>query len=544
MSDERSPGSDNRSRASDDQVRAQLDRILAHPEFQATEKMREFLRFVVEETLAGRKHRIKGYTVATRVFGRGDDFDAGQDPIVSIQAGRLRRALERYYLVAGGHDSVVIDIPKGRYVPKFTSQATELGSSRTSASAATRAAYQAPPGPSIAVLPFENLTGDPDQRFMAVGITEELVTELNRFQDLVVIPCHPVNASAGPSLVDPFEASKTAGARFILQGTVRTDPKSVKVSAQLTDARLRQQIWAEAYTHSLDASRLIETHEEIARNVVTAIGSEYGIIAQRLSAESRKKAPTDLDTYEAMLRYYAHQIAPTPESAELCFVDLQRAVEREPEYGPAWSALATLHCQMYTVDVPGAEELLETALLYARKGVSLEPGSQLGRMILAYACYLADKSESFLQEAETALNLNPNSPYTVGAIGHFHAMRGEFEKGLPLLDSAIAANPCHPHWFHAGHVISLLHQHDYEGALFELRKHKPFMSFWHAVVNAIILGKLGRIDEAKGFVEQVETQKPDFALRAPELIRRSLKIDAVVEDIIDGLRKAGMSIER
>ena len=103
-------------------IREQLGRILASPEFHATDKMRGFLRFVVEEKLAGRSHRLKGYTVAVEVFGRGEDFDAANDPIVRIQAGRLRRALERYYLVAGRLDPILIDIPKGRYVPRFTVQ--------------------------------------------------------------------------------------------------------------------------------------------------------------------------------------------------------------------------------------------------------------------------------------------------------------------------------------------------------------------------------------------------------------------------------------
>ena len=152
-------------------------------------------------------------------------------------------------------------------------------------------------------------------------------------------------------------------------------------------------------------------------------------IARRLSAESRKKPPAELDTYEAMLRYYTHQISPSPESSTACFLALQRAAEREPEYGPAWSALATLHCQMYSMDVPGFDQPLDTALRYARRGVSLEPGSQLGR-----------------------------------------------------------------------------------------------------------------IDEAKVHIEQVEEQKPDFASRPHELFWRTLKIDALIDDLIDGLRRAGLSV--
>ena len=329
-------------------------------------------------------------------------------------------------------------------------------------------------------------------------------------------------------------------ARFVLRGSVRTDPQNFKVSMQLTDEANGRQLWAEAYSHPLEAGRLIATQEEIARSVVAAIASEYGIIARRLAAESRKKPPAELDTYEAMLRYYTHQITPSPESGQVCLAALQRAAEREPEYGPVWSGLATLHCQLYTMDVSGFGESLDTALTYARRGVSLEPGSQLGRLILAYASHLADDSDAFEQESETALALNPNSPYTRGTIGYFHAMRGEFERGLPMLDRAMAVNPCHPHWFHAGRVIHLLFQRNFEGALAELEKHDPFFTFWLPVAFGATLGNLGRIDEARVYLQQVESQKPDFAARARQLLQRSLKIDRVIDDLIDGLRRAGL----
>ena len=526
----------------DEAILEQLERILGHREFLATDRMQDFLRFVVDETLAGRKDTIKGYTIATRVFGRGDDFDSGQDPIVSIQAGRLRRALERYYLVAGTQDPVHIDIPKGHYVPRITLRAAqpELGGAGEPVVAGTEAHPAV--DPSIAVLPFENLTDDPEQGFLAVGMTDELVTEMNRFRELIVIPCQCAKQSA-TSQNSPIDLAQHSGARFILQGTIRRDAETVKVSAHLTDAQSGRQIWAEGYSNPLEASRMIATQEEIAHQVVAAIGGEYGIIARRLSAESRKKPPAELSTYEAMLRYYSHQVAPTPESSLACFQALQQAAEREPQYGPVWSALATLHAQMYSMDVPGFDEPLETAVQYARRGVVLEPGSQLGRLILAYASYLADDSESFEQEIETALALNPNSPYTVGTAGYFHIMRGELERGLSLLDRAIAVNPCHPNWLHGGYVVHHIHQRDYDHALLEVEKYNPYLGFWPPVVLAAILGRLGRIEEAKVHLQHLEEQKPDFASRARELLRRTLKIDSIIDDLIEGLRAAGMPVD-
>jgi adenylate cyclase len=521
-------------------IREELERILGHREFHATDKMRAFLRFVVEETLAGHKHRIKGYTIATQVFGRGTDFDAGQDPIVSIQAGRLRRALERYYLVAGGRDPVHIDIPKGRYVPRFTAQLTADPADDLRSTIPHDQPHLLT-GPTLAVIPLEDLSPDPDQQFLTLGLTNELVTDLNRFQDIVVIPCSG-GTEATESSSPVADSGGPCAARFVLRGTVRTDPKRFRVAMRLTDATDGRQLWAEAYTHPLEAGLLIATQEKIARSVVDAIASEYGIIARRLAAESRKKPPAELDTYEAMLRYYTHQITPSPESAQACLVALQRAAEREPEYGPVWSALATLYCQMFSFDAPGFGDALGTALEHARKGVFLEPGSQLGRLILAYASHLADDVDAFEQETETALALNPNSPYTVGAIGYLLVMRGSFARGLPMLERAIAANPCHPNWFHAGRIIHLISQRNFEQALAELEKHDPFFDFWLPVVRASLLGNLGRADEARTYLQQVQEQKPDFAPRARELIRRSLKSEPIIDDLIGGLRAAGLPV--
>jgi hypothetical protein len=102
-----------------DDIRQQLQRIITSPDFDATKQQRAFLNFIVSQTLAGNSSDIKGYTVATKVFGRDENFDQSIDPIVSIQANKLRRSLERYYLLSGKNDAVHIDIPKGTYVPVF-----------------------------------------------------------------------------------------------------------------------------------------------------------------------------------------------------------------------------------------------------------------------------------------------------------------------------------------------------------------------------------------------------------------------------------------
>src|SRR5215813_3812066 len=109
-----------------DAIRAELQRIIASSQFDASPRNRRFLQYVVEETLGGRSERIKGYSIATEVFGRDPSFDPQTDPVIRIEASRLRRSLERYYLTAGVDDSIRIDIPKGSYIPTFGDRTVDM----------------------------------------------------------------------------------------------------------------------------------------------------------------------------------------------------------------------------------------------------------------------------------------------------------------------------------------------------------------------------------------------------------------------------------
>lgn len=520
-------------------IRDELQRIMADPEFLASEKRRKFLKFVVEETLAGRADQLKGYTVATAVFGRDESFDSGNDPIVRIQAGKLRRELERYYLVAGRSDPIRIDIPKGRYVPFFVEQ-PYAGTGDDEASRVVE--FSAVPAtPSVAVMPLANLTKDPDQAYFVDGLHSELTVELGRYQDIVAISC----TGAMPAPDTPTDLQKlaaTLGTRFLLGGTLRKDPETAKVTLHLTDAATGRQVWSDAYKDRLGAADMIATQERIARDVVATIAGELGIISQRLSHESCKKTPAVLTTYEAMLRYHHYMRVMTQNSYQDAFTALRAAVEREPEYGPAWSALANLFNHAHIRDVPGLSDPLGTATEYAEKGLALEPGNQLSRTIMAYVYLLQGDRQSVLEEAGIALALNPNSVYFVGTIGYILVFAGDFDRGRKLLDKAIALNPCHPRWFHHGCWLDDYRRGEYEASYREASLAGPIIGFWNPVLCAASLGQLGRESEAKAFVEELRRLNPDFESRARELIARSLKVDDLAERIVDGLRKAGLEI--
>lgn len=521
-------------------IRDQLRRILASSEFHASEKRRRFLSFIVEETLEGRSDQLKGYTIAVSVFGRDNDFDSAHDPIVRIQAGILRRELERYYLVAGERDPIQIDIPKGRYVPSFVER-PNAASAAGFTEPATRA-LGAGTIPSVAVMPLENLTQDKEQTYFLEGLVSELTMEITRYQEIIAIPCRGVGMLTKKP-ADAKALGAAVGARFLLGGSLRKDSERAKLTFYLADTATGQQVWSNAHTPRLDAAEVITTQETIAREVVATIAGEAGIISRSLSRESRKKKPVDLTTYEAILRYHHYMQEMTRESAMEAFDALQTAVEREPDYGPAWSAFANMYNHAYIWDLPGFTSPLETAVEYARKGAQLEPGNQLTRTVMAYEYLLLGELDSAIRESDVALSLNPNSPYFSGTIGYILIMAGDFERGRRLVDQAISINPCHPRWFHNACWLDEYRQGRYETAYREASMSGTLVGFWNPVLCASSLGQLGRASEARAYIEELRRLKPDFESRARELMARVSRIEHVVELIIDGLRKAGLKIE-
>jgi adenylate cyclase len=525
----------------DDDIRQQLQKILASPEFQRAPMLCDFLRFVVQRTVAGRGQEIKGYTVATEAMGRKADFDADKDTIVRIQAARLRRALERYYLTIGGQDPVRIDIPKGTYVPTFHPATGEEAGVEVSTAALDEAVLTQPPGPSVAVLPLINLTGDRKQEFFADGLAEEITNELARYQDLRVIAFQSTLRWKGVKF-DAREVGRDLNIRFFLEGSIRKEAKLIKITVRLVDTLNDVQVWGDQYQRQLKPDKLIALQEEIARKVAGKIGGEYGIIPRSLSKESRKKPPESLDTYEAFLRFYHHVADMTPETFEEALRVLEQAVTREPECGLAWSLLAFLYFINHNLQLSPLKTPVEKALVFVKKGVSLDSQNQMVRAAMAFLQFFRNERDLFLLEAEKALALNPKSPFLSSYLGWLLALYGEWDRGLAILAEGMELNPHYPGWFHMAPFFYFYQQSRYSEALQEAQQFQMPQFFWDPLLCAAALGQLGKDHEAAQALTELLAVKPDFPSQARFLIGCYAKSPYLVEGLMDGLRLAGLKM--
>ena len=519
-------------------IRDQLKRILQSAEFRASDKQRRFLSFVVDETLADRGSQLKGYTIAVAVYGRPESFDPQVDPIVRVEAGRLRRALERYYLTAGNNDPLRIKIPKGSYGPTFDTVLIAPSGAQTHTS--ERENSTPATGPCIAVMPLLNLTDDADQDYFADGLTEELTAEFARYQEFRVIAAQSTMRFKGRK-VDPKEIGRDLGVRFLLTGSIRKDLKTVKIAIRLIDTSTTEQIWGESYKRDLTAAHLIALQEEIAHRIVGVIADQYGLISRKLSRESRKKSPADLKAYDAVLRFYNYETELTPAAFENALAALEQAIEIDPEYGLAWAMLGHLHADNYALGFCDIEAPLEKALTFARKGVALTPHNQFARDALSLVYFHRGDKEFFLKHAAETIALNPNSPYIVGVAGWHMALYGEWDRGLTLLKKGMKLNPYHPTWFHLAPYMDCYRRGEYENALSEALKFNFPELYLDPMMRAAALGRLGRQDEAGTAVGEMLKLAPDFATRGRLLISRYVKVDDLVDMIIEGLQIAGLA---
>lgn len=519
-------------------IKGQLDRILKNSGFSASDKQRKFLSFIILETLNGRSAQLKGYTIAVDVYGRTEKFDPQVDPIVRVEAGRLRRALNNYYLTAGKNDPVRIDIPKGAYVPTFHMvQAQPTGSEMLSPELDNS---DPSAGPSIAVMPLVNLTGSKGQEYFADGLTEELTTELARYQDFHVIASQSTMRFKGRE-IEPKEVGRDLGVRFLLTGSFRKNLKYFKVTIRLLDTTTAEQIWGESYKRGDTPAELIAVQEDIAQRVVGVIADHFGIITRRLSRESRKKAPAHPKVYDAVLRFYNFETELTPAAFNTALTALEQAIEIDPEYGLAWSMIGHLYADNYALGFSEIETPLEKALTFAQRGIALAPESQFAQDALTLVYFHRSEKDLFLQHVKQTIALNPNSPYIVGVAGWHMMLYGEWEQGLTLLQKGMKLNPHHPSWFHLATFMDHYRRGEYENAFGEALKFNYPELFFDPLFRAVALEQMGRENEAKTAVEELLKLEPDFATRGRWMISRYVKVDHLVDTVIEGLRKAGLS---
>ncbi|MFO0990929.1 MAG: adenylate/guanylate cyclase domain-containing protein [Hyphomicrobiales bacterium] len=382
--------------------------------------------------------------------------------------------------------------------------------------------------PSIAVLPFQNMSGDPEQAYFADGITEDIITELARFSSLLVIARNSSFQYRDHSF-DMRRIGKELGARYLVEGSVRRLGTQVRITAQLIDAANGNHLWAERYDRKIND--LFAVQDEVVRAVVTATEHRVTDTEAELAVRKPPSSWAAHDCYLQARRYLNDYIG--YERAEQ---PLHRAIELDPLMGEAHAKLAHVWIGKYwdTLD----DACVQTAAAFARKALSINGGLADAHNAMSITQAFQNRMDLAIVHAERAIALNPNDVLAATNLAQWLIFSGSPTVALERLDDVIKRDPIPPSWYWDTRGAALFQLKRYQEVLDGLamvHKHQP----WELAYIAASLAFLGRNEEARRKVEQLLADRPDMT------IERMLKLEryqAAEEKahFCEGLRKAGL----
>jgi TolB-like protein/cytochrome c-type biogenesis protein CcmH/NrfG len=393
--------------------------------------------------------------------------------------------------------------------------------------------------PAIAVLPFDNLSGDPEQEYFADGIAEDLLTRLSAWRSFPVIARNSSFVYKGRA-VDIKQVSRELGARYVVEGSVRREGSQVRISAQLIDASTGHHIWAERYDREL--RNVFSLQDEITGAIIAAINPA---LLEVEFERVRRKPPADLDAWELALRAQplVVTLSRSPEDNAEARALCRRALELDPRLARGYSLLALTHYNdVWFQWSDDAQRSIADGLRAARRAVELDAGDPAAHISVGLGNTFTGDTDRVLAAMERALELDPSATMALSFWGSHAAAAGRGDEGIAAIERAMRLSPRDPrmwmHWdnmtyaqFGAGH---------YEGTIEAARqvmRERPEYAYPY-IMRAASAAQLGRDADARAAIERAIELQPDLSIEFVQSVFASMSED-FRRRLADGLRLAG-----
>jgi serine/threonine-protein kinase len=512
-----------------DEVHAELERILSDSAFATAEKMKDFLRFVVQETLAGRGDALNEALVGMEVYSRGETFDPRQDSIVRVEAGRLRSKLREFYESQADSACIRIEIPKGSYKPVFR----DLKGTATRKSAPIFR-EQRFASKTMAVLPFADMSPQRDHEYFGDGLAEEMMFALSRLRNLRVVSQTSVFAFKGKP-IDVREIGRQLDVEYIMEGSVRKAEQQLRVSVRLTEVVTGFQIWSEVFERTL--KDIFEVQQQISKAVAAALRIAVLGEEEDLPGRCSTKSLSAFNHFSVGRSYWNKQ---TQAALQAAIGHFEKAVAEDPAYGRAYFGIADSLRKLEFWGLMRTADALPKAKEAARKALSVEPtlieanlplaairavnewewaeaeamlrgvlatcpDSAHAHQVYAMMCLLPlGRFDEAIEQIHTARQLDPLALLTNAHVGGAYYFAGRYDEAIEQLQSTLEFEPNY-HLAHLGLAISLQEKGLLNDAIATIEKAKSLageiMPIWGALGN--MYARAGRIREAESVLEEL-----------------------------------------
>jgi adenylate cyclase len=393
-----------------------------------------------------------------------------------------------------------------------------------------------PDKPSIAVLPFQNMSGDPEQEYFADGISEDIITALSKLSQLFVIARNSSFTFKGKH-VHVREIGATLGVRYVLEGSVRKAGARVRITAQLIDATNDGHLWAERFDREL--TDIFAVQDDVTRQIVAAL-------SLNLTQGDRRRIQAgqtgNMEAFDCFLRgrdlWWSHAKGPNAQARDL----LLRATELDPNFAPAYGWLAAAHINDYVSRwTASPSRSLELGYEVATRAMARDPQLPAAYWALTFANLWMRRHDEAIRAAEALIAHNPNDAEGYNALGVILHYVGRSEEALPCFERAMALNPlCPVMWLHfQGQAYFQLGRYEEAAAVLKRRIFRNPETDASRVLLAACYGQMGRFEEARAEWREALRVNPDYSLEHRRKVLPYKNPDDF-EAVVDGLRKAGV----
>ena len=421
-----------------------------------------------------------------------------------------------------------VELKSGADIPQFEAQASRA-----------LAAPTLPDKPSIAVLPFDNMSSDPDHASFADGLTENTITALSRFGGLFVIARHSSFQYKGKS-PDIREVGRDLGVRYVLEGSVQKSKDTVRVTAQLIDAATTGHVWADQFDRPVDD--LFKVQDEITEhivNVIAPVSAGTGKL-QKVELERIARTPTEsLQAYDYFLRGMTHYNRFNENDNRIARQMFEKAVEIDPNYARATARTAWTYIQDYQNEWgESPEDSLSKAVELAQAAIVSDPNEVWAHRSKASALLFQKRHDEAIQAFQRALEPIPNEPDLLIEYGWTLAYVGRPEDGIPIMESAVRLNPYHPAWYLWDLAWGYFVARRYHEAIAALQKRDPKTNFTYLLLAACYV-QVDQVEEAAKAMKKFRELEPNFSI---ELAAKAepFKYPQDLEHWLEAIRKAGL----
>jgi serine/threonine-protein kinase len=558
-------------------VRAQLDKILGSNAFAGAERPGRFLRFVVEQALAG--NPLKETLLGVEVFGRNPSYDPRLDGVVRVEAVKLRSRLREYYGTEGAGDPLRIDLPKGGYLPAFEavpSQPVETVAAPPGrvwwtdwrvivpplALALLVAGYllarklhprPAPPdSSSIAVLPFVNLSSDKENEYFSDGLTDDLIDALTKIQGLRVVARGSAFQFKGKN-PDIRAVGRQLNVATVLEGSVQRSGGRLRITAQLSSVADGYHVWSQTYDRRL--ADVFAVQDEISRAIVEALEVR---VAGHPGGRLVRTSTQDLEAYNLYLQGRFHLNKWRPEGARKGIEYFAQAIAKDPGYAPAYAGMADCYTWLGVFGWSDARQAMPQARQSANRALQLDETLAAAHVSLGYVKALYDwdwpgaerefrraldlspgdadvhfaysvtyltplgRLDEALTEIQRALALDPLSPYKITGAGMIYSDRREFDRAVEQYRKAIELDPNFYHAYEELRGVETVRGRPAAVDAVMQAMRATFPNVEDASVRARLAAQQGRQAEARGLIENWiqecnRTQRPGKSCYAAQV---------------------------